>query len=188
MLRRKISEVNRIYRELENHTARFISHTEIKCQAGCRACCRFRKVEATVLEFLPAAWTLYRENKLDSVTEKLGNNQDNLCIFYNPFLEAGACSVYGDRGLICRLFGFSAMLDKYNQPSLVSCKYLKTDTDPELLGRKMSEAPVISQYYMKLYGVDPNLATLHYPINTAILKALEYVALHTRFHRPQKAS
>jgi hypothetical protein len=38
--------------------------------------------------------------------------------------------------------------------------------------------PLMRDYYLKLYSIDNNLSMKHYPINTAIKKAVEYVATY----------
>ena len=96
--------------------------------------------------------------------------------------------MYDYRGLICRLFGFSARSNKKNELHLISCKIIKSGIHPDLLAGQINDAPVSSAWYLKLYGIDPQLATKHLPINEAIRKALELVMFLNQFKKPGKVS
>jgi hypothetical protein len=101
--------------------------------------------------------------------------------------SAGLCSEYSYRGLICRLFGYSARTNKYNEPELITCQIIKTE-QTELFENAVEEigkgvkVPIMSQYYMQLQAVDFDLTREFYPINTAISKAIETV-LHYYAYR-----
>lgn len=92
----------------------------------------------------------------------------------------GLCSQYKHRGLICRLFGYSARTNKHGSKELVTCTVIKTgQTDAferaETDIRAGLPVPVMNQFYMRLSGIDPVMAAEFYPINVAIRKALERV-------------
>jgi len=60
--------------------------------------------------------------------EKLKTEGAALCAILNPTqLGAGLCSEYTYRGLICRLFGYSARTNKYAKHELVTCKIIKEE-------------------------------------------------------------
>lgn len=182
-LERKVRSVNRVYRQLAIHTSTFKKNSGLACVSGCSACCVKPDIEATVLEFLPAAYELYMTNSYEPVLEKLNSLEDTSCIFYNPMNLGGACTNYQNRGMVCRLFGFSSKLDKYAKLTLVSCKILKQQVDPETISAKLIKAPDMNGYYMKLFGIDPELATKYFPINQAIKIALEIVLLHFQYRK-----
>jgi Fe-S-cluster containining protein len=188
MLLHKIRSVRKIYRELEIHADKFTKQSGLACVGSCSACCLYEKIEATILEFLPAAHELYLRGDHLAMLHQLENSDISKCVFHNPFAEEGNCSMYNDRGLICRLFGFSARLDKNSNRALVSCRMMKENADPVRLSASIAKAPVVSAYYMKLYSIDPQLAIIHYPINVSIRKALEYVWFNSQYRRPRKAS
>jgi Fe-S-cluster containining protein len=189
MLTEKVKAVKIIYKELESEVVVFKGKSKISCMKGCSKCCMNNSIEATVLEFLPAAYELYRTGRSEEVVEKLDTNvEDRRCIFYNPFNENGGCTMYKHRGLICRLFGFSLRADKNGNPQLIACQLIKNTADKELLAKNIATAPFTTDYYFKLYGIDPDLAIRHYPINRAIRKAVELVMLYYNFKKPRKAS
>ena len=98
------------------------------------------------------------------------------------------------RGLIRRLFGFTARTNKEGQGELVTCKFIK-EQQSEQYNRVAQELkdgkkiPVMSEYYTRMTSIDPTLATF-YPINTAMQKALEVVMHYYAYRkrRPQRNS
>jgi len=182
-LERKVRSVNRVYRQLAIHTSTFKKTSDLACVSGCSACCMKPDIEATVLEFLPAAYELYMTDSYEPLLERLNSLEDTACIFYNPMNAGGACTNYQNRGMVCRLFGFSSKLDKYERRTLVACKMIKQQTNPETIDLKLEKAPDMNGYYLKLFGIDPKLATQYFPINQAIKIALETVLLHFQFRK-----
>jgi Fe-S-cluster containining protein len=177
----KVREVEAVFQKLDAEIARFQSSTGMHCTFGCGKCCFKPDIEATPLEFLPFALHLYQDGLADQWYEKLTTGEDSLCLILNPTsAAAGLCSEYKHRGLICRLFGYSARTTKYDKKELVTCQVIKTEQPEEYRkGMEVAEhdgqVPVMSQYYMQLHAIDPEMTTQFYPINVAIRKALESV-------------
>ena len=189
MLIHKARAVSQVFREVETDVRNFKKATHLQCVEGCYKCCLKPDIEATILEFLPAAYVLFKTGKAEELLQRFDSMMENsVCIFCNPFLAAGGCSLYEHRGLICRLFGFGIKFDKNNQPQFISCKKIKSAITGEELAKHISKAPVNSAYYMRLYGIDPKLAVTYYPINEAIRKAVELVLFHNQFRRKRRAS
>jgi len=178
----KVKEVERLFKAVDEDIAQFQQKTSLGCISGCGECCKKPDIEATVLEMLPYAYYLYKNKKAEEQWEKLKDNSGPICVLFTTpgGSQKGFCSEYTSRGFICRLFGFSAVLDKQGQPELATCKYIKT-SQAEAYQRtveaikKGEHVPVMSEYYMKLYSIDANLSTQFYPINTAIRLAIEEV-------------
>jgi Fe-S-cluster containining protein len=153
----KIKAVNSVFGQLERHISNFKTKSGISCVANCGNCCNKPDLQATVLEFLPAAYNLYLSGQHESIFNHLENNCNGICVFYNPFTEGGFCSYYQYRGLVCRLFGYATRQGKYETPVQVTCKTIKRSLDPAKLYKIITKAPAITDYYMKLYGIDPGL-------------------------------
>ncbi len=183
----KIKAVNKIYKQLEKHNSAFRMKSCLSCIPDCGECCLTNNIEATVLEFLPAAYNLCFSGKYESIIESIENKTDEICVFYNPFSGQGFCSNYVNRGLICRLFGFAVKTNKRNEKVLTTCKHIKSLIQPEKLKSNISHAPEMSSYYMQLYCIDPCLATLHLPINSSIQKAVEIVSMHFQYKKKKMA-
>jgi Fe-S-cluster containining protein len=177
----KVKEVEAVFRKLDAEIAQFQSSTGMHCRFGCGKCCFKPDIEATPLEFLPFALHLYREGLAEQWYERLSSSEDPLCLILNPTQAgAGLCTEYTHRGLICRLFGYSARTTKYDKKELVTCQVIKTEEPEEYrkgveLVENGGQVPVLSQYYMQLHAIDPGMTTKFYPINIAIRKALEDV-------------
>ncbi len=186
MLIKKIQGVKRVYRQLGIHTSAFREKSKLQCVSSCAICCTKPDIEATILEFLPAAYDSYLDGSYLQVLERIEhcqNNGDNNCVFYQPLNGNGGCMNYQNRGMICRLFGFSSKLNKSGSREFVSCKYIKVNADPSILQASLGAAPDISAYYMKLFGIDPKLSIQYYPINEAIRRALEMVVMHFHYRK-----
>lgn len=177
----KVKEVEAVFQKLDTEIAQFQSTTGMHCKFGCGKCCFKPDIEATPLEFLPFALHLYREGLADQWHERLMSSSDPVCLIFNPTqVGAGLCTEYRHRGLICRLFGYSARTNKYGNKELVTCNIIKTEEPEEYqrgadLVSKGGEVPVLSNYYMQLHAIDPEMTTEFYPINKAIQKAIESV-------------
>jgi uncharacterized protein len=184
----KVQAVEQVFRTLDAEIASFQSWSTLHCKFGCGKCCFKPDIEATALEFLPFAHHLYQHDRAFEWFEKLKLNQTETCLILNPLSnEAGLCSEYPYRGLICRLFGYSARTNKYGKRELVTCQIIKSEqaiayADAEERISKDGTVPVMNQYYMQLHGIDPLLAQDFYPVNTAIQKAIETV-LHYYAYR-----
>lgn len=182
----KVKEVKKIYRLIDADVQRFKKETGLKCLCYCSHCCENPHITATVLELLPLAYQLYRENRCEEYLQKLmeagAEDKQNcfLLTFPENWKNAGRCLEYKYRPMVCRLFGFAVVLDKNSQPQLVTCagikqkyseKYAQTVHSLET----MTGAPVMKNYYMMLYGIDTVLAQKYYPICTALRMAIETV-------------
>ncbi len=180
----KVRAVEKLYKELQQAISQFQAETKLHCISGCGQCCQKPDIEATVLEFLPFAYHLYVNDKAFEWLDQMENRQhDTHCALFHPLhvnQQKGMCGEYAYRGLICRLFGFSASVNKYGQPVLSTCKIIKTEQAAayqnanEAIQEGLS-VPVMRNYYSKLTTIDHRLTEKLYPINQAILHAIETV-------------
>lgn len=184
----KVREVEALFSKLDAEITFFQQWSSLYCKTGCGKCCFKPDIEATVLEFLPFALHLHNNNIAFEWLEKLKVNDSSICLILNPTQAgSGLCSEYAHRGLICRLFGYSARTNKYGTRELVTCQIIKTDQAHayEVAKSKVEnngQIPVMNNYYMQLLGIDQQLAQDFYPINEAIKKAIETV-LHYYVYR-----
>ncbi|MCW5911844.1 MAG: YkgJ family cysteine cluster protein [Cyclobacteriaceae bacterium] len=187
-LEEKVNAVNEVFEKLDARIEAFQANTALHCKPGCGKCCYKPDIEASVLEFLPFALHLYKHHLAEQWLEKLESKNDPLCLILNPTQAgAGLCSEYTHRGLICRLFGYSARTNKYGKKELVTCQVIKTEQAESY--REANEKiesgldiPVMNQVYMQLHAIDFELAQKSYPINRAIRHAIETV-LHYYAYR-----
>lgn len=184
----KVQAVEAVFHELDRAILSFQSWSALHCKSGCGKCCFKPDIEATVLEFLPLAYFLYQNDLAYSWLEKVQSAEQEICHVLNPTQPGtGLCSQYMYRGLICRLFGYSARTNKYGSRELVTCQIIKTEQQEGFENARQKiesgeEVPVMNRYYMQLHAIDADLARDFYPINQAIRKALETV-LHYYAYR-----
>lgn len=195
-LHHKVQAVERVFRELDKELAAFKDATGLHCISGCGLCCKKPDIAASPLEFLPLAYHLFKENKALQWLEQIQHNPDeSICLIFRPMLgqhDKGFCSQYNHRGLICRLFGFSAMLDKHGQPKLTTCKTIKNETPLEFAAatahiEARKKVPIMRNHYFKLRNIDPELANMLIPINQAVKTALEIVLSYYAYRKPRRA-
>jgi Fe-S-cluster containining protein len=188
----KIRAVQRVYMRLDREIAKLQSESGLHCLSGCGECCKKADIEATPLEFLPLALKLYDEGKAEQAYEEIKEKSDSLCYVFRPYVTnfGGMCVEYPYRGLICRLFGFTARLNKEGTKELVTCKLLKTQ-ETEAYQRAITNikngkpVPIMSEFYTRLSVIDPSLNDF-YPINQAMAKALEVVLHYYAYRRRRK--
>jgi uncharacterized protein len=179
-LEEKASAVGVVLKELDAEIQKFQDWSHLHCKFGCGKCCFKADIEATPLEFLPFAVEKCKTGEADSWLDRLENlDNKQVCVILNPTQSgAGLCSEYTYRGLICRLFGYSARTNKYEEKELVTCSIIKTEQqlnyeNAQLKIKSEGSIPLMADYYLKLHYIDPNLSNDFMPINQAIKKALE---------------
>lgn len=192
----KVQAVERVFGNLEREVATFQKTTGMQCVSGCGLCCKKPDIAATTLEFLPLAYHLYREGKAYEWLEKLQAEQDDpICAAFKPLMKEGGkgfCGQYKYRGMICRLFGFSAMLDKQGRPQLVTCKTIKTSYPEVYLGAvehviNNHPIPIMRNFYFQLRAIDSVLGQTLMPINHAIMEAVKVVLSYYAYRQPKGA-
>ncbi len=183
-LEQKAAAVEAVFSELDAAIGQFQDRTTLHCKWGCGKCCFKPDIEATILEFLPFALQAYRQRLAEAWHERLYQEESPTCVILNPTsAAAGLCSQYAHRGLICRLFGYSARTNKHNQKELVTCQVIKTEQAEAYANAQTAitnglSVPVMSQYYFRLHAIDPDLGGAFHPINKALRLALEKVMHH----------
>lgn len=188
----KVNAVRRVYRRLDSEIAQMQQESGLHCISGCGECCKKPDIEATPVEFLPLALRLFDDGRAETFLEELEKKTAPTCAVFRPYVThfGGLCSEYSDRGLICRLFGFTARRNKEGQAELVTCKHLKHEqteayqqaVDNIKAGKKI---PVMSDFYSRMAGIDPSLNTF-YPINEAMKHAIETVLHYYAYRKRRK--
>ncbi len=180
----KSLQVRTLFDELKPEVDRFSSQSKLSCIKGCGHCCTNPMVSASVLEFLPLAFELYHSDKAEETLEKLSSSLgESYCILLKKMAvdaDAGLCTDYKNRGLICRLFASSARRNKHGEKELLVCKKIKDGKREEFENASKAikeglDVPLSSDYYTRLYNIDFNLTNEQLPINRAIQNAIHAV-------------
>jgi len=178
----KIRKVEKIFKKLNKETTKFSSKSNLKCLQNCNLCCMKKGLEANVLEFLPLAYYLVKNNIHESALNLL-DTEPEYCINLGENRDGGACKLYEYRGLICRLFGFSGIRDKNGKLVIYTCSLIK-GTQPDefrLASENINSGmhiPVSANFYSQFYYIDSQMASDYNPINVSIRKAIEKVAYY----------
>jgi len=191
----KIRAVERLFKILEKDINELQAETGIHCLENCIKCCTTPRIEATVLEFYPLAYHLFKTGQTKGVLAKIEQvNDPTICPALNYLNIDGTkpgCTQYKYRGLICRLFTYNYGTDKYGVRRINTCKTIKleqplqVDTANKILQTK-TIGPRASNYYSQLQVIDFNEAKRLYPIGSAIKIAIETI-LTTFYYRGNKA-
>jgi Fe-S-cluster containining protein len=190
-LSEKAKAVEEIFLELDQESRQFHDQANMGCISGCGFCCSNPEVPASPMEFLPLAFDLYEKGVADQIADQLANQEDSgICVVYraNPSdVTKGFCGNYSKRGLICRLFGASARKNnKTGLKELITCKILKAEKAAEYQSvteriNSDMQIPLAPTFYTRIKDIDEAL-TNQYPVNQAILMALELV-LRYKFYQ-----
>ena len=169
---------------LDATVAAFAERTGLRCPQGCGQCCVSEKVEATVLECLPLAFSLFRTSEAELVLQRLEQNgNDRQCVLYRPDLtRAGfwGCSQYATRTVICRLFGFAGNPDRDGIPRLALCRIMKeagAEQAAIVVGDPLAPMPLFVEAGLRITALHPGLGTQRLPINVALRQALMKVGM-----------
>lgn len=189
-IERKVQLVENLFDQLAIESAQFEQSTGLGCVAGCGKCCTYPDIEASPLEFLPWAFHLFLNGDAETTLKLLENTESLTCFIYKPLsiIDKGSCGNYKYRGLICRLFGFSANTDKYGKLRLATCKIIKEGqtVNYQQASKNINSGlniPIFTAYYMQLNEIDFVMGNRILPVNKALKTALEEV-LHYYAYRP----
>lgn len=189
-LPQKVQQVKKVYARLDAHIESLQEDSGLRCVSGCGQCCKKPDIEASPVEFLPLALDWFDEDVHWEKYEALKNSQDATCFVFRPHVTSfgGLCNAYPNRGLICRLFGYSARLNKEGKKELVTCKILK-DEMPKEIARASSakkKLPVMVHYQTRMAAIDIQLNDRMH-INQAMQKAIETVAAYYAYRKRKKS-
>ncbi|HEY3370479.1 MAG TPA: YkgJ family cysteine cluster protein [Prolixibacteraceae bacterium] len=181
----KIRKVEKVFKQLDKETAKFGQQSNLKCLTNCNLCCMKKGLEANVLEFLPLAFYLVKNNLHEEALDLLATNPEhciNLAKTQVPGQTAG-CSNYEHRGMVCRLFGFSGIKDKNSKLAIYTCSHMKNEFPVEFKNtmeriNSGMEIPMVTDFYYQIYFIDTYMANDYNPINVSIRKAIEKVAYY----------
>lgn len=182
MLKELASRVLALYSSVDARIADFAGAAQLSCPHGCGTCCLSQKVEATVLEMLPLAFSLFENGQAELLMKRIEKRgSDHQCIFFrSDFIEQGqyGCSQYPYRSLVCRMFAYAAIQNKHGKICFAPCAHMHLSEPVKAdLPDFLPLAPIFSEFGMEITSLHPGLGTERMPINEAVLAALYKVGL-----------
>lgn len=179
-----IEQVTSLYEEVDQKIRAFKKLSGIRCYPGCGRCCNSKNIEVTVLEMLPLVFHLYQNKQIESWREKLSDVtswENKKCSLYSQRTtgsQLGHCTYYEWRPLICRLFGFSFIVNKFGDKMLYSCPIIKSKLGDQfhIITKEIQfqwQIPATINYYFKIALIDSGLTGENYSLNMAIKLAID---------------
>jgi len=190
-LLRKVKKVERLNRQIDQDTALFKMTSGLHCLPTCGHCCEYKDIDSTILEILPFAYSLFIKGEAHQwleLAKGMENNERCMLFFSGLEDQAPRCRYYEFRPLLCRLFGFAAMLDKNGKPVLITCNAIK-EAYPSQYHDSLTKiqegeyVPIMKNYYFRLNSIDMALTQKRYPINQAIRYAIEEVLFYFTYRK-----
>ena len=180
-------DLQKIYDQMWDAFSQYQAASGLNCLVGCGKCCNNPEVEASVLEMFPRALRILDENKLEEWMDKLEEPAQDHCLMYEPHSPDGSkgqCGVYKERPSLCRMFGVAGFYNKHQEVTLSVCKLIR-EKYPDLTKIRESEVsdktPMLITWSYRLAQIDPGLIQDRMPINQALKKALERIALYAQY-------
>jgi Fe-S-cluster containining protein len=181
-----------LFAEVDIAAEKFKEHTGIQCPDGCGECCSRSRVETTVVEMMPLALLLWDKGEAENWLERIEAARDNpACVFFKAepgSATRGRCTVYAMRPLICRLFGFFTVRNKYGKYVYGSCRVIK-QRYPEIYEnavRRLDEIQhpsACTDYGIRIIGMDSGYGAGMVPINHAASIALKKIGYRLEVSR-----
>ncbi len=183
-LEEKVLLIKQMFAEVDAQCRLFLNNVPLSCPPGCAKCCHGKHVTASPLEFLPYAYRLYLDGVLEEKFWLYKKHPVPRCFLVEGEIPdgIGKCSEYKHRGLICRLFGNAASVNKKGLKSYSGCALLKSQVASYEGFDDMVQmySPVYSGFYMQLRAIDNEYGGMLLPVNQAVIKAMEIVYYNTR--------
>ncbi|MFH1868123.1 MAG: YkgJ family cysteine cluster protein [Candidatus Omnitrophota bacterium] len=187
-----VNKLLELYKEVDEKAANFISHVNISCPEGCGICCKGSAIETTVLEMLPAALYFWSVNEAENQLALLeAAKEPGQCVFFKPdsgTYADGRCGIYKLRPLICRLFGFFTIKNKYGKYVYGSCKIIK-EKSPEAYQRAQEtltnehHPSEMTNFSIQILSMGLDIGRKMLPINTAASIAIEKIGFTLRYNK-----
>jgi len=191
-LTKTIRKIRNIFSNIDHDVHVFQKKTALFCEDGCGQCCLSPRVEITALEMYPLVEYLIIKKQIEIWYKKAQEAFfEGQCIFYDPdavFSGKGRCSIYSYRPSVCRLYGFSAFVNKMGRRSLVICSIIKS-REKEKISRAQDRinnvlaVPVMKEYSDRLYQLHPVIGCRQMTINLAFKVAAESMSLYSQYNQ-----
>ena len=176
-----IRQLEELYKEADEKISEWKKISSLGCAPGCGLCCS--KFEPEVLTVETDYVALYICYKKPELLESLASyREEKHCLFYDHD-NSEHCRIYPARSLLCRLFAFSALSDKDNNPAFHLCTYI----EPELMkriykGKEIEEyfqtpLPLMQDYSIRLNSINAGADNTPLPFRRSIFQAINKVQL-----------
>ena len=175
-------KIEALYLEMSKESQSFKEKYKISCVVNCGKCCKNPDIYSSPLEMLPLALHLVNsktDEELLTLLEKL--DMTEICAFYeNLGGDSGRCTIYNQRSVVCRLFGWTHFKGKKNEEVAI-CREIKANNQKVLEtmidSKAIAEAPRMGTWDQLVNDLDVNLGSVKYPLNKSLKIMLEKILL-----------
>jgi uncharacterized protein len=185
-----LSELVDLYDTIDEKVNVLSKQTGIACKKFCSTCCETpsTNIETTIFEMMPLCLDLWQTNMAENILNRISSTDPaGQCIFYTSGKlhdGVGYCSIYKYRPLVCRLFGFSAVIKKNNEIDIFACSIIKKNFISEISKikeNKWDDIILISYYSRQCSSLNASLGEQKYSVNMAVKLGLEYLGLKMHY-------
>lgn len=163
-------DISLLYNEMDQKNDLFSSESGLKCVSNCNGqCCLSSDVEIKAVELLPLIIELHQSNELLNYYFLAKSNVGNHCIFF----QNGRCSVYLNRAVLCRLFGYASVYNKEKNKILSVCSLIKNESQIKVSQNIVEKAANLVDYSSRMESYIPYWNNNPMKINNAFIYAAE---------------
>lgn len=196
----RIAQLAEIYRSIEQEQRAFIESSfacgkPLRCPAHCGSCCHGFMPDVLPVEADAIAWFLLTQaepliERCNSPSAGNTGRNPSPCPFHDPNRPGANCLIYPVRPLVCRLFGFAAVLDKEGKPSFSLCRHMPLPAGlhkRNFAGDSIEHTfgalppPIMSKMAMAVLALDPHHSGHRSSLSEALPGALARVGMVLRF-------
>lgn len=187
-----LAAIGGVYERIEAAQSAFRAKADesgaaLGCPDGCGSCCENFVPDVLPVEALSAAAFILGHRP--ELADRAAQGRGRACPFYDADRPEAHCSIYPGRPLICRLFGFAAVLDKDGAPSFALCRRMPSPAGSgerswsgealrELFG---AEPPLMAAFGAEVLGIEPQAAGERRPLPEALPAAIARLGLALRY-------
>lgn len=165
---------------MEENFKQFSEIGNISCLQNCSKCCTQQHAATSMFEMLPTAEDLYNKGLMEETLKRIDLSPPECCVLASDH----GCMTYPLRPSICRLFGLGRIENKKDDDQTFNfsiCKVIK-DRYPQKVEElkninQLKKIKTCNQLYLPLLAQIPPSEAIELPINIALKKAFDQIAL-----------
>ena len=172
------NKISTYFSEMDKVNDDFSKKSNIKCVSTCGGqCCLNKNIEINPVELLPLIIELSDSGELFKFYEISKNNQESHCIFF----QNGKCSIYKNRSVLCRLFGYSSTYNKNKEKVMSICSLIKNEQNIDLTSEVINSSANLIDYSSLIASLLPDWNNAPVQINKAFIYATERFLSSTQY-------
>lgn len=166
------TKIKEIYKEVDNKNTQFSKKYNIACSTTCLGvCCKDKNVSVSPIDLIPLALDIIENGQEQEMLAKLKESKNEGCVFF----KNGRCSVYENRAMLCRGFGYSQLRDKNKKAVLSVCSEISKNYSHPIAKHNAHEALNLVDSCTQIKQLKPEWGHLELPFNQSLQFCLENI-------------